>query len=78
VFLFVFVLFHDLDLKIGLPLFSFWFKFFCRFFCFCAHDKYNLGLSCILPMLKSINVLMNFAHIIDVFVYDYIVIIKIY
>jgi len=76
VFLFLFVLFHNLDLNIGLPLFLFWFKKSCRFDCFCAHDKCNLGLSCILSMLKSINVLMKFAHIIDVFVDDYVITIK--
>ncbi len=73
----VFLFFHNLDLKIGLPLFSFWFKKSCKFDCFFARDRYNLELSCIFPMLKSIEVLMKFAHIIDIFVYDYIVIIKI-
>jgi hypothetical protein len=37
-----------------------------------------LGLPCILPMLKSFNVLMKFAHARVVFVCDNIVIIEIY
>jgi len=36
-----------------------------------------LSLLCILPMLKSMNGLMKFVHIKDVFLCDYIVIIKI-
>jgi len=36
-----------------------------------------LGLPCNLPMLKFVNVLMKFTQAIDVFVCDYIVIIKI-
>jgi len=37
-----------------------------------------LGLPCILPMLKSFNVLMKFAEARVVFVCDYIVVIEIY
>jgi hypothetical protein len=37
-----------------------------------------LGLSCILPMLKSLNVLMKFAQARVVFVCDYIVVVEIY
>ncbi len=36
-----------------------------------------LSLLCILPMLESMNGLMKFMHIKDVFLCDYIVIIKI-
>ncbi len=68
VFFFLFVLFHDLDLKIDLPLFSFGLRNFVDLNFFCAHDKYNFELSFILPIFKSINVLMKFAHIIIFFV----------
>ncbi len=36
-----------------------------------------LGLPCVLPMLESINALMKFVQVNDVFVCDYIAIIKI-
>jgi hypothetical protein len=36
-----------------------------------------LGLWCVLPMTKSINVLVKFAQSKDVFVHDYIIAIKI-
>jgi hypothetical protein len=36
-----------------------------------------LGLPCVLPMLESINALMKFAQVNDVFVCDYIAVIKI-
>ncbi len=36
-----------------------------------------LGLRCVLPMIKSINALMKFVPSKDVFVYDYIIAIKI-
>ncbi len=38
IFLFLFILFHNLDLEIGLPLFSFWFRKPCRFCSFCVYD----------------------------------------
>jgi hypothetical protein len=36
-----------------------------------------LGLPCVLPMLESINALMKFVQVKDVFVCDYIAIVKI-
>jgi len=38
-FLFLFFLFHNLDLILCLPLFLFWFKKFCKLNCFCDNNK---------------------------------------
>jgi len=56
--MFLFVLLHDLNLEIGLPLFSFWFKKSCNPGCFHVHDNFNKLPSClffIFLLLLSFN-----------------------